>query len=152
LGESILGTAHSQCLLGLVPSAPILKRTSQRRLRKIAKRYTELLSKGDVEGFVRAWDERTQRWLIEIQYRASLHRAEITPSQASNDFMNQQKTIFEVLESANRLIVECGKLVDEMVGEETRSTLEGACAKAVACIYDRRLYEPVSRHSYDRRT
>lgn len=135
-----------------VPYAPMLKKTNQRRLRKIAKHYTELLSKDDVEGFLRAWDDRMQRWLTEIQYRASLYRAEFTPSHATNDLMNQQRAIFEVLESANRLIVECGKVVDGMVGEETRSTLKSACAKAVASIYDRRLYEPVSRHSYNRRS
>lgn len=126
----------------------MVKKASQRRLRKIAKLYTELV-RNDQERFLRAWDKRTQRWLADIQIRAALLRTQI--SKRTNNCMDRQDEIFEVLESANCLIAACGHSVNEMIGEQTRSILRAECAKAVASVYDRRLYAPVSPDFYNRR-
>ena len=127
----------------------MLKKTSQRRLRKIARHYDQLL-RSDREAFLRAWESRTKLWLADIQKRAALLRTP-GPKEPTTAYIDRQNEIFEVLESANRLILTCGKSVNEMIGEETRSTLRAECAKAVARVYDRRLYRPISWHSYNRR-
>ena len=131
--------------------------TSDKRLKKLAEGYTKLLAEGDVTGFNRAWDERMQVWLREILRRVELHRRpeRFCPSPPLGDrrsTVNAPKAeIFGVLDSANRLLNACGSAVEAMVGEETRATLRSACAKGVACVYDRRLYRPVKTDLYDRK-
>jgi hypothetical protein len=129
-----------------------MNKTSGRRLRKIAERYTNLLAEGDVEGFRRAWDERVRGWLHEIQRRAKLHRRSEEPNSLIKDRRvtrrNVKVEIFEILDASNRLLLACGDVVDGLVGEETRVTLWNECAKAVASVYDKRLYQPVTKRRY----
>jgi hypothetical protein len=127
-------------------------KTSERRLKKVAESYTNLLAEGDIEGFRRAWEERVQGWLSEIQRRVKLHRPlEETVSLNKGRRVTRRNVkieIFEILDSANHLLLACGDAVEERVGRETRAILKNECAKAVAIIYDRRLYQPVTRRLY----
>ena len=127
-------------------------KTSERRLKKVAENYTNLLAEGDIEGFRRAWEERVQGWLREIQRRVKLHRPleeTVSLNKVRRVSRRNVKTeIFEILDSANHLLLACGDAVEEMVGRETRAIITSECAKAVASVYDRRLYQPVTRGLY----
>jgi hypothetical protein len=141
-------------LLGiLIPLSQTMSKASERRLRKIAESYANLLAAGDVEGFRRAWEERVQGWLREIQRRVKLRRQfeeAVSLNKVRRVTRRSVKTeIFEILDSANHLLLACGDAVEETVGRETRAIITSECAKAVASIYDRRLYQPVTKGLYD---
>jgi hypothetical protein len=128
---------------------------TNRRLRKIARGYADLVAKGDLAGFHRAWDQRMRGWLYDIdRRRMNSHYQSTVPQGEQQDkaTMDSQyrARIFEVLDASNHLLAACGEAVERLVGEETRATLKSECANAVASIYDRRLYRPLSGLVYKR--
>jgi hypothetical protein len=92
--------------------------------------------------------------LHEVQRRAGALRRSGGPAPVRENHREAKPRvkieIFEVLDQANNLLRACGKTVEALVGEETRSTLISECAKAVAGVYDRRLYRPVARRLYSK--
>ena len=132
-----------------------MKKTNIRRLRNLGRTYSEIVARGDIESFNGAWEQRMSGWLYEIERRVKLQRKKLgtlATSRSGQLTMRYPKTeIFDVLDSANRLLNACGKEVERLVGEDTRTTLANECANAVAHIYDRRLYRPVTTDIYDRK-
>jgi hypothetical protein len=92
--------------------------------------------------------------LHEVHRRAGVLRRSGSPAPVREDHreaeLKVKVEIFEVLDQADNLLRACGKTAEGLVGEETRSTLISECAKAVAGVYDKRLYQTVTRRLYRR--
>lgn len=135
-----------------------MKTTGERRLSKTARRYAVLAQK-DKKRCRDQWRKFIlQPYLDEIQKRADRLRLE-------GRRKNQRRTpaqiellakscgnlgIFDVYRRADRLLIAAGDTVERLVGDETRKLLVDECAKAVAGVYDKRLYQLVKKHFYNR--
>lgn len=124
----------------------------------MARRYAVLYLK-DKERCLDQWRKNIlQAYLEEIQVRANQlrHRQNKTNRCKTTAQINalakncEQSEIFGVYYRANRMLIAAGKGVEQLVGKETRSLLADECAKAVADVYDKRLYQLVKKHFYNR--
>lgn len=133
-----------------------MSKTSERRFRKLARGYADLVATGNVDKFRLAWEQRMRGWLYEIEQRMRQHQERAEPDVITTDETrrgmehNPNPRIFDIFDSANRLLKACGEAVEQLVGDETRAVLSSECANAVACIYDKRLYQPLRKQLYKR--
>lgn len=105
------------------------KTASQRRFDK---RSTELgvLCRADPKAFARVWETYVRGWLVEVRNRARAQRV--------GDSDERRLRIFEVLTQAQNLARAAGA---ESQVNQSLKVLEHECAKTVASLTDRRLYQ-----------
>jgi hypothetical protein len=120
-------------------------RASQRRFNNKVRELRSLLSESEAK-FKIAWAKQVDGWLSEIRHRAWEWRKGInnTSEASEKDFVRTKHSlIFGVVDLADRLLADCGKQAELLVGAETREVLRAECSKAVANICDKRLYSVV---------
>ena len=115
-------------------------RTARRKQHKRAKRLNHL-AQTEAHRFCQEWQTRVAGWLQEIHHRARLLQSDAVASASA-------ERIFDVLDCAKSALAILAPETRQLVLAETLDVLHNACARAVAQVYDPRLYRVIDHPTY----